>query len=268
VIPSRADALPEETLPSDPAAPVPVKRRPARRPSKPDAVLAAAVDFARQGLLEVVPADQVGEHVTSYPEAERLTTHRFEAYVPGYGGWQWFVTLTRVPRGKEATISEVGLLPSEEALLAPEWLPWSERVRPEDHDDAAAPAQPADAPVQQEEGSPAPETLPAGPDAGDSRAADSGVEDSVVEDAAVEDADRSEPAGTDPTVTAAGSPDQGPAASGPGDSRPGDSNPGDSHPVETVPPKARRGRTRRVASAPAGDPFGNPFGGAPAGRDD
>ncbi|WP_104162125.1 DUF3027 domain-containing protein [Arthrobacter sp. ZGTC212] len=103
-----------------------------RRPSKPDAVLAAAVETARAGLLEVVPAEQIGSYIGAFPDAERLVTHRFESLRPGYNGWHWYATVARVPRGKAATVCEVGLLPSEHAVLAPEWLPWSERLRPED----------------------------------------------------------------------------------------------------------------------------------------
>ena len=103
-----------------------------RRPSKPDAVLAAAVETARAGLLEVVPAEQIGTYIGAFPDAERLVTHRFESLRPGYNGWHWYATVARVPRGKVATVCEVGLLPSENAVLAPEWLPWSERLRPED----------------------------------------------------------------------------------------------------------------------------------------
>jgi hypothetical protein len=113
------------------AAPV-ARRRAVRKPSKPDAVLAAAVETARKGVLEIAGDAEVGEHLGAFPEAERLVTHRFAAQVPGYVGWHWFATLARVPRGKDATVCEVGLLPSEDALLAPDWVPWSERVRPED----------------------------------------------------------------------------------------------------------------------------------------
>ncbi|MBD7996587.1 DUF3027 domain-containing protein [Arthrobacter sp. Sa2CUA1] len=107
-------------------------RKAPRRPSKPDAVLAAALETARAGLLEVVPEEQIGDYIGVVPEADRLVTHRFAANRPGYRGWQWFATLARVPRGKTATVCEVGLLPSEDSILAPEWVPWSERIRPED----------------------------------------------------------------------------------------------------------------------------------------
>lgn len=116
-----------------PEPPVPaVKRRAPRRPSVPDAVLAAAVDVARLSILENAAPEQVGIHLGASSDAERLVTHRFEARLPGYPGWQWFATLARVPRGKEATICETGLLPSDDSLLAPPWVPWSDRVRPED----------------------------------------------------------------------------------------------------------------------------------------
>ena len=107
-------------------------RKAPRRPSKPDAVLAAAVETARAGLLEVIPEEQIGDYIGAAPEADRLVTHRFAANRPGYRGWQWFATLARVPRGKVATVCEVGILPSEDSILAPEWVPWSERIRPED----------------------------------------------------------------------------------------------------------------------------------------
>lgn len=123
---------PRAADPADqPAAPAPRKRAP-RRPTKPDAVLAAAVDTARQGLLEITGEEEIGAHVGVTIEADRLLTHRFEANRRGYAGWEWYATLARVPRGKVATVCEVGLLPSAKALLAPEWVPWSERVRPEE----------------------------------------------------------------------------------------------------------------------------------------
>ena len=63
-------------------------------------------------------------------QAERL---------PGYGGWQWYAVLTRNSRSKVITVNELGLLPSEDSILAPAWVPWAERVRPEDarEEDAA-----------------------------------------------------------------------------------------------------------------------------------
>ncbi|GAB3257310.1 DUF3027 domain-containing protein [Arthrobacter pigmenti] len=107
----------------------PAKRR---RAPKLDPLLAAEVDTGRTAVLDVAPEAEVGEHAGVRAEDDRVVTHLFESNVRGYKGWQWFAVLARVPRGKAATVSEVGLLPSERSLLSPEWIPWAERVRPEE----------------------------------------------------------------------------------------------------------------------------------------
>ena len=103
-----------------------------RRRSTPDEVLAAAVDTARAGILEITDASTLGEGHEVRGEEDRLSTHLFECTLKGYRGWSWFATLSRAPRSKTATVCEVGLLPGPDALLSPEWVPWSERVRPEE----------------------------------------------------------------------------------------------------------------------------------------
>ena len=136
------EATPEDADSGVPAV-VEAARKPrvTRRIPKTDSVLEAAVERARQGVLEIAPEAQVGRHVSATIEGERLVTHRFEAFVPGYGGWQWYASVARVARSKDVTVCEVGLLPSSASLLAPEWLPWSQRVRPEDSpQDEAAPS--------------------------------------------------------------------------------------------------------------------------------
>lgn len=109
-------------------------RRAAARTAK-DAVLTAdaAVELARAAAEEVAesPSD-VGAHLGLVVEGDRLVSHRFAAGMRGYRGWSWVVTLARVPRGRAATVCEVELLPGDDAMLAPEWLPWSERLRPGD----------------------------------------------------------------------------------------------------------------------------------------
>jgi len=98
-----------------------------------DAVLTGAVDLARAAAEEVAESRQdVGEHLGTVAEADRVISHRFACTMRGYAGWHWTVTLARVPRGRSATVSEVELLPGDGALLAPSWLPWSERLRPGD----------------------------------------------------------------------------------------------------------------------------------------
>lgn len=114
------------------------KRRagvPVWRTGKPDAFLAAAVDTARAAVEDITPAPTIGRHLAAKSEGDRLVTHLFESRLPGYLGWQWYAVLTRNSRSKVVTVSELGLLPSEDSILAPEWVPWAERVRPEDEQD-------------------------------------------------------------------------------------------------------------------------------------
>ncbi|MDQ0120113.1 hypothetical protein J2T22_003309 [Pseudarthrobacter defluvii] len=117
------------------AAKTPAKRKagvPVWRTGKPDAFLAAAVDTARTALEGITPAATIGPHLAAKSEGDRLVTHLFESRLPGYAGWQWYAVLTRNSRSKVVTVNELGLLPSENSILAPEWVPWAERVRPED----------------------------------------------------------------------------------------------------------------------------------------
>ncbi|MHC6594535.1 DUF3027 domain-containing protein [Arthrobacter sp. C152] len=134
---------PEADLPGAPvqgqAAKAPAKAAakrkagvPVWRTGKPDAFLAAAVDAARTAIEGITPAATIGPHLAAKSEGDRLVTHLFESRLPGYAGWQWYAVLTRNSRSKVVTVNELGLLPSEDSILAPEWVPWAERVRPED----------------------------------------------------------------------------------------------------------------------------------------
>lgn len=98
-----------------------------------EAVLTAAVDVARAAAVEAAGnPDDVGEHLGAVTEESRVVSHRFEALARGYRGWHWTVTLARVPRGRKPSVSEVHLLPGDDALLAAPWVPWAERLRPGD----------------------------------------------------------------------------------------------------------------------------------------
>lgn len=74
----------------------------------------------------------VGEHVDSMPEDAAAVTHVFTAFVPGYRGWRWEVTVASAGENFPVTVSEVVLRPGPDALVAKEWVPWEHRVRPGD----------------------------------------------------------------------------------------------------------------------------------------
>ena len=99
---------------------------------KEDAVLAAAVDVAREGAASIAEPGTVGDHLGMVMDDERLATHYFACTAAAYPGWRWAITIARVPRGKVATICETNLVPGEGALLSPEWLPYAERLAPGD----------------------------------------------------------------------------------------------------------------------------------------
>lgn len=147
---------------------------PVWRTGKPDAFLAAAVDVARTALEGITSAADIGPHLAAKSEGDRLVTHLFESRLPGYSGWQWYAVITRNSRSKLVTVNELGLLPSEDSILAPEWVPWAERVRPEDareedHEqdravaDAQAAGEPAASPAGAPEAEPEQEPGEAGP---------------------------------------------------------------------------------------------------------
>jgi len=94
--------------------------------------LAQAADVAREALLDVTTEDSIGEHKGVVLEAERVLTHAFDCKLPGYVGWYWAVTVARASRSRKVTINEVSLKPGSDALLAPDWVPWADRLEPDD----------------------------------------------------------------------------------------------------------------------------------------
>lgn len=100
--------------------------------SVPDTAAAAAVDAARAALLDEVAATQVGEHLGVEADGERVVTHYFACALPGYVGWRWAVTVARASRQKKITVGEVVLLPGADAIVAPVWVPYRERIKPGD----------------------------------------------------------------------------------------------------------------------------------------
>lgn len=115
----------------------------------PDPRLAEAVDIARAAAedeaaatddpvgtpapaLRAADMGAVGAHAGVEAESEGGATHYFESNFRGYVGWRWAVTVATAGPEWPVTVSEVVLLPGPAALTAPDWVPWSDRVRPGD----------------------------------------------------------------------------------------------------------------------------------------
>src|SRR6202044_2150379 len=100
------------------------------RAKEPDDMCVMASDLARAAAVDMGGQECVGNHVGLQADGDRVVTHFFECLQPGYVGWRWAVTVARASRSKLVTVDEVVLLPGPNSLLAPEWVPWRDRVRP------------------------------------------------------------------------------------------------------------------------------------------
>jgi len=93
-----------------------------------DEVLVGSVDPARAALEEITPASTIGQPAGYIVEGERVVSLLFENTMPGYPGWHWMVTLSRADEGAEPNVLEAQLVPGERSLLAPDWVPWADRL--------------------------------------------------------------------------------------------------------------------------------------------
>lgn len=92
---------------------------------------AAAIDAARAALVDEAGIPDVGEHLGAVLEDTGAITHRFASLRGGYVGWAWSVTVNQLP-GAAITVDEIVLMPGEDAIIAPAWVPYRERIQPGD----------------------------------------------------------------------------------------------------------------------------------------
>lgn len=85
----------------------------------------AAVVLAKQALLEVTNQESFIDSPVIVTGSEVLLVE-YPSQLPGYPGWKWTLSLSNNP-GLKSTVLEVSLLPGEDSLIAPEWVPWAAR---------------------------------------------------------------------------------------------------------------------------------------------
>lgn len=83
--------------------------------------------LARKALLEVTAESTVGAPAGTVDEGDGVVSVLFANRMPGYPGWRWTVSIAQV-EGDEPTVLEVELMPGDGSLVAPDWVPWSERL--------------------------------------------------------------------------------------------------------------------------------------------
>ncbi len=89
-------------------------------------LLRDAVDVAREAVVD--DGGVPGDHVAVVVEDDNSAAHYFTADLPGYRGWRWCAVVAVAADDEPVTVSEVVLLPGDGALLAPVFVPWSERI--------------------------------------------------------------------------------------------------------------------------------------------
>ncbi|HEV7742546.1 MAG TPA: DUF3027 domain-containing protein [Pseudolysinimonas sp.] len=82
---------------------------------------------AREALAEFTAPGTYGDLLSDVAEGEGVFTLNFAATMGGYPGWHWTVSLAEL-EGEQPTVLETELMPGDGALLAPDWVPWSERL--------------------------------------------------------------------------------------------------------------------------------------------
>lgn len=92
-----------------------------------DAPDAAVLEpLARQALGEITRPAHVGA-LRDVVVADHVATVRFSTTQGGYTGWYWTVSIAVNP-GMQPSVLETELMPAEGALVAPDWVPWADRL--------------------------------------------------------------------------------------------------------------------------------------------
>jgi hypothetical protein len=94
----------------------------------------STLELARSAAIaDAGSADLVGADVSvEIDDDGRVETYLFEAHLAGYKGWRWCVTIAVVDKKSEPTICDVVVIPGPDALLAPEWVAYRDRIQPGD----------------------------------------------------------------------------------------------------------------------------------------
>jgi hypothetical protein len=85
-------------------------------------------ELALQALRETTELGLIGEFISQTETEKNVVEVRFGCTLKQYQHWHWVVTLTQTDKRNPLTVSEINLLASEDAQLAPQWVPWAERL--------------------------------------------------------------------------------------------------------------------------------------------
>lgn len=84
-------------------------------------------ELAKAAAVEAHGDSAVGAFISEVAEPDSgVVTYLFASKLKGYPDWRFCVTL--FTDGGATTVSELNLIPGSDSLLAPAWVPWSERL--------------------------------------------------------------------------------------------------------------------------------------------
>lgn len=93
----------------------------------PDAPGPEALEaLSRAALAEITPERTVGQ-LREATEADGVATLLFSTTMGGYPGWVWTVSVSTIDP-EAPSVLETELMPGDGALVAPDWVPWADRM--------------------------------------------------------------------------------------------------------------------------------------------
>lgn len=122
-------SMSDQLLPADQLATA-EQPEPAEQPAAPvvDPAILQSTQLAIKALTEITELETIGAPQGHIAHEDTLATLLFESLLPGYPGWRWAATLAKLSEADPVTVLEVEMIPGDDALLAPEWVPWAERL--------------------------------------------------------------------------------------------------------------------------------------------
>jgi hypothetical protein len=91
-------------------------------------ISATLLELAKSAAADFAKPNALGEFVESVEEEPGVTTFMWQSTHPGYLGWRVAAIVAHFGADEPATVSEVLLVPGVDSLVAPDWVPWSERL--------------------------------------------------------------------------------------------------------------------------------------------
>lgn len=96
----------------------------------------AVIAAAHAALLEITEESTVGALLGVDEPEEGVVDVLYSSAMAGYPDWRWTVSVSVLDGIDSPSVLELELLPGDGSILAPEWVPWSDRVTDADTLDA------------------------------------------------------------------------------------------------------------------------------------